>query len=96
MTMSVIFCLSYDLSKELFIAFKVDIISTKNALLSRTSSDKIRCLFANYRPLYMVYNQKLTNANIKKQTKDLYIIGEKGIFILESHYGNPCFCICEN
>ena len=35
MTMSVIFCLSYDLSKELFIAFKVDTISTKNALLIR-------------------------------------------------------------
>ena len=34
--MSVIFCLSYDLSKELFIAIKVDIISTKNALLSQT------------------------------------------------------------
>ena len=31
MTTSVIFCLSYDLSKELFIACKVDIISTKNA-----------------------------------------------------------------
>ena len=28
MTMSVIFCLSYDLSKELFIAIKVDIISS--------------------------------------------------------------------
>ena len=38
MTTSVIFCLSYDLSKWRFIAFKVDIISTKNALLSRTSS----------------------------------------------------------
>ena len=36
MTTCVIFCLSYDLSKELFIALKVDIISTKNALLSRT------------------------------------------------------------
>ena len=36
--MNVIFCLSYDLSKELFIAFKVDNISTKNASLSRTSS----------------------------------------------------------
>ena len=35
MITSVIFCLSYDLSKELFIAIKVDIISTKNALLSR-------------------------------------------------------------
>ena len=29
--------LSYDLSKEGFITFKVDIISKKNALLSRTS-----------------------------------------------------------
>ena len=29
MTASVIFCLSYDLSKELIIAFKVGIISTK-------------------------------------------------------------------
>ena len=38
MTSSVIFCLSYDLSKELFIPFKVDNISTKNALLSGTSS----------------------------------------------------------
>ena len=38
MTTSVIFCLSYDLSKEFFIAFKVDNISTKTALLSRTSS----------------------------------------------------------
>ena len=37
----------------------------------------------------MVYNQKLTNANIKK----IYIIGEKGIFILESRYENPRFCI---
>ena len=37
MTTSVIFCLSYDLSKELFIAFKVENISTKNAFLSRTS-----------------------------------------------------------
>ena len=37
MTMSIIiiFCLSYDLSK-VFIAFKVDIISKKNALLPRT------------------------------------------------------------
>ena len=34
MTTRVIFCLSYDLSKWLFIAFKVDIFSTKNALLS--------------------------------------------------------------
>ena len=32
MAMSVIFCLSYDLSKELFIAFKVDIISMNNEL----------------------------------------------------------------
>ena len=38
MTTNVIFCLSYDLSKELFIAFKVDIISIKNALLFWTSS----------------------------------------------------------
>ena len=38
MTMRVIFCLLYDLSKEFHIAFKVDIISTKNALFSRTSS----------------------------------------------------------
>ena len=38
MTTSVIFCLSFDLSKELLFAFKVNIISTKNALLSRTSS----------------------------------------------------------
>ena len=38
MTMSVIFCLSYDLSQWLFTAFKVDIFSTKNALLLRTSS----------------------------------------------------------
>ena len=37
----------------------------------------------------MVYNQKLTNANIKKD----YLIGEKGIFILESRYENPRFCI---
>ena len=29
MTTSVIFCLSYDLSKELIFAFKVDIISIK-------------------------------------------------------------------
>ena len=36
--LSVIFCLSYDISKYLFIAFKVDIISTKNALLSKTLS----------------------------------------------------------
>ena len=38
MTTSVIFCLSYDLSKGFFIVFKMDIILTKNALLSRTSS----------------------------------------------------------
>ena len=38
MTTCVKFFLSYDLSKELFIAFKVDNISTNNALLSRTSS----------------------------------------------------------
>ena len=35
---SVIFCLSYDLSKSFFIAIKVDIISTKNTLLSGTLS----------------------------------------------------------
>ena len=34
MTRSVIFCLTYDLSKELFIAFKVDIISSKNAVVT--------------------------------------------------------------
>ena len=38
----------------------------------------------------MVYNQKLTDANIKKTTKD-YMIGEKCIFILESSHENPCF-----
>ena len=35
---SVIFCLSYDLSKSFSIVIKVDIISTKNALLSGTLS----------------------------------------------------------
>ena len=35
-------------------------------LHSTLTYDKIRCLFANYGPLYMVYNQKLTNAIIKK------------------------------
>ena len=33
MTTSVIFCLSNDLSKELFIAFKVDNISTKKCIV---------------------------------------------------------------
>ena len=33
MTPSIIFCLSYDLSKELFIAFKVDHISTKKFIV---------------------------------------------------------------
>ena len=33
MTTSVIFCLSYDLSKELSIAFKVDNISTKKCIV---------------------------------------------------------------
>ena len=33
MTMSVIFCLSYDLSKELFIAFKVDNIIHRKCIV---------------------------------------------------------------
>ena len=38
MTTCVIFCLSHGLSKERFIAFKVDIIAAKHALLTRMSS----------------------------------------------------------
>ena len=34
MTMSVIFCLSYDLLKELFIVLKKDLISTKRVVIT--------------------------------------------------------------
>ena len=42
MTTCIIFCLSYVLSKELFIAFKVNVISTKHALFI---SDVMTLLF---------------------------------------------------